>query len=227
MCGRFTITSDLEEIQDTFRIDEVNYDYSKRYNVAPTQMIPCILQQSGEGRILIGLKWGLIPFWSKDPKIAYKTINARSEGIEKKPAYRHLLKQNRVLIVSNGFYEWRHEKEGKQPFRFQLNTKAPFAFAGLHDTWKDPKGNEIHSCTIITTTPNELVTDVHDRMPVILTGRAADEWINPNIQETNKVISFLKPYPADRMIKYPVSKDVGNVKNTSPSLIEEIPLNSK
>lgn len=227
MCGRFTITSDLEEILDTFSIDETNYDYSKRYNVAPTQMVPCVVDRDGK-RVLEGFRWGLIPFWSKDAKIAYKTINARAEGIEKKPAFRHLLKRNRILIPSNGFYEWHQEENGsKQPFRFQLESKRVYAFAGLYDVWRDPTGEEIQSCTIITTTPNDLVLKVHDRMPVILTDSAADEWLNPDTTDTVKVLSYLKPYPSEKMIKYPVSKDVGKVKNSNESLIDEILLSSR
>lgn len=117
MCGRFTITAEFDEIINTFSVDEIiNYEYSKRYNVAPTQTVPCIVEHDGK-RVLKGYKWGLIPFWSKDTKIAYKTINARAEGIEKKPAFRHLLKRNRLLIVSNGFYEWKPEVDGKQPYQ--------------------------------------------------------------------------------------------------------------
>ncbi|OME69778.1 hypothetical protein BK120_33785 [Paenibacillus sp. FSL A5-0031] len=221
MCGRYTITSDLDEILNTFAVDETDYEYTKRYNVAPTQMVPGIILKEGR-RVLSGFKWGLIPFWSKDPKIAYKMINARAEGIKKKPAFRSLLKRNRILIPSNGFYEWRKEDEGKQPYRFQMKTKAVYAFAGLYDTWRDANGESISTCTIITTTPNQLVSDVHDRMPVILTD--IHGWLNPEIEDVSQ---FLKPFPTEEMMKYPVSKDVGNVKNSDESIIKEVPLNSK
>ncbi|MGO4184627.1 SOS response-associated peptidase [Paenibacillus sp. TAF43_2] len=221
MCGRYTITSELDEIINTFSVEETNYEYSKRYNVAPTQLVPGIINRDGK-RVLEGFKWGLIPFWSKDPKIAYKMINARAEGIEKKPAFRNLIKRNRILIPSNGFYEWRQHEDGKQPYRFQLESKGVYAFAGLYDNWKDPNDEVIQSCTIITTTPNELVDDVHNRMPVILTDIEA--WLDP---DTEDIMSFLKPYPAEKMIKYPVSMDVGNVKNSSASLIDEVVLNSR
>ncbi|ANY69124.1 hypothetical protein BBD42_23545 [Paenibacillus sp. BIHB 4019] len=226
MCGRFTITSNLEEVVEVFDVGKTNYEYMKRYNVAPTQTVPGIFYKDGQ-RIMEGFKWGLIPFWSKDTKIAYKTINARAEGIERKPAFRHLLKRNRLLIPSDGFYEWRQEEDGKQPFRFQLESKAVFAFAGLYDTWRNADGEEVQSCTIITTTPNQLVSKVHNRMPVILTGEAAADWIDQDIVATEDVLSFLKPYPAELMMKYPVSRDVGNVKNAHESLIDEIPLNSQ
>lgn len=221
MCGRYTITSDLDEIINAFSVEETNYDYSKRYNVAPTQLVPGIIYREGK-RVLEGFKWGLIPFWSKDPKIAYKMINARAEGIEKKPAFRSLLKRNRILIPSNGFYEWRKEADGKQPYRFQMKSKEVYAFAGLYDTWRDPNGESISTCTIITTTPNKLVSDVHDRMPVIL--KDINGWLN---HETEDILQFLQPFSAEDMMKYPVSRDVGNVKNSNASLIEEVPLNSK
>jgi len=137
------------------------------------------------------------------------------------------LKGSRILIVSNGFYEWKQENEGKQPYRFQLESRGSFGFAGLYDIWRNEKGTEIRSSTIITTKPNRLVEEVHDRMPVILTGDTACKWLDPDLSETRHVLEFLHPYPADQMIKYPVSKDVGNVKNSSASLIEEIPLNSE
>ncbi|WP_169091543.1 SOS response-associated peptidase [Paenibacillus sp. PL91] len=221
MCGRYTISSELDEIINTFSVDISNFEYSKRYNVAPTQLVPGIINRDGK-RVLEGFRWGLIPFWSKDPKIAYKMINARAEGIEKKPAFRSLIKRNRILIPSDGFYEWRQQEDGKQPYRFQLKSKGVYAFAGLYDTWEDPKGEVIQSCTIITTDPNELVSDVHNRMPVILTD--TDAWLD---RETEEVLRFLKTYPTDHMIKYIVSKDVGNVKNSNASLIDEVPLNSK
>ncbi|WP_336775319.1 SOS response-associated peptidase [Paenibacillus sp. MMO-58] len=228
MCGRFTITAELDEIIDTFSVDEVNYEYTKRYNVAPTQTIPCIIERDGK-RVLEGFRWGLIPFWANDAKIAYKTINARSEGIEKKPSFRHLLKRNRILIVSDGFFEWKQEAGSKQPYRFQLASKGVYGFAGLFDTWHDPdSGNEIQTSTIITTTPNDLVATVHDRMPVILTGAGAADWINPQIADTERVLSYLNAYPDTEMIKYPVSKDIGNVRNSSADLIkEEVTINSK
>ncbi|MGG4145422.1 SOS response-associated peptidase [Paenibacillus algorifonticola] len=226
MCGRYTITSNIEEVVEVFSVRKTNYEYMERYNVAPTQLVPGIINNDGQ-RIMEDFKWGLIPFWSKDSKIAYKTINARAEGIEKKPAFRHLLKRNRLLIPSDGFYEWRQEEGGKQPFRFQLKTKSVFAFAGLYDTWRNPEGEEVQSCTIITTTPNALVSDVHDRMPVILTGEAAASWINEDMEGTDDVLSYLRPYPAELMVKYPVSRNVGNVRNSYATLIEEVPLNSK
>ena len=176
MCGRFTITAEIEDILDTFAIDEMNMEYRKNYNCAPTQFVPCVVEREGK-RILEAYRWGLVPWFSKDLKIAYKTINARAEGIETKPSYRHLLKRNRVLVISDGFLEWQkieNEKE-KQPYRFQLKSKGVYGFAGLFDTWRNPDdeaASELKTCTITTTSPNELVADVHDRMPVILDRKA-------------------------------------------------------
>lgn len=129
--------------------------------------------------------------------------------LRKKPAFRSLLKRNRILIPSNGFYDWRKEADGKQPYRFQMKSKEVYAFAGLYDTWRDPNGESISTCTIITTTPNKLVSDVHDRMPVIL--KDINGWLNP---DTEDILQFLQPFSAEDMMKYPVSRDVGNVKNS-------------
>ncbi|MCQ6557268.1 SOS response-associated peptidase [Paenibacillus mendelii] len=124
------LQSQQGSILNAFAVDEMNMEYAKRYNVAPTQLVPCVVEREGK-RILEAYRWGLIPFWSKDTKIGYKTINARAEGIEKKPAFRHLLKRNRILVVSDGFYEWRKEDDRKQPFRFQLKSQGVYGFAGL------------------------------------------------------------------------------------------------
>lgn len=227
MCGRFTLISDISEIEDTFAVDRIDYEYRPRYNIAPSQTIAVINGNSGK-RVLEGYRWGLVPFWAKDIKIGYKMINARAETIQSKPAFRHLLTTKRILIPSDGFYEWkRAEKDTKQPYRFQINSKGVYGFAGLFDEWKDPEGEILRSCTIITTKPNDLVADVHNRMPVILDRGAADIWLDPDVTDKEKLQKLLAPFPADNMLSYPVSAAVGNVKNTGSNLIDEVPLNSK
>ncbi|MFB4321620.1 SOS response-associated peptidase [Priestia sp. BR_2] len=227
MCGRFTLISDLSEIVDTFDVSSVEYEYKPRYNIAPSQTIAVINGSSGK-RVLEGYRWGLIPFWAKDIKIGYKMINARAETLQSKPAFRHLITTKRIIIPSDGFYEWKREgKDKKQPYRFQIKSKGVYGFAGLYDEWKDPDGVILRSCTIITTKPNDLVADVHDRMPVILDHSAADTWLDPDIQDKDLILGLLRTYPGDSMRSYPVSALVGNVKNTGSELIDEIPLNSK
>lgn len=229
MCGRYTLTSDLSDILTTFAInkEDVLFEYSQRYNIAPSQTVAVISNQEGK-RKLEGYRWGLVPHWAKDIKIGYSMINARAESLSTKPAFRNLLSRNRVAILSDGFYEWKLQEDGgKQPYRFQLKSRGIYGFAGLYDEWKTPEGELLKSCTIITTRPNDLVRDVHDRMPVILDSDTLDKWINPDLTDREQVLSMLIPYPTDSMISYPVSKNVGNVKNSDPSLINPIQLNSK
>lgn len=229
MCGRFTLTSDLSDILTTFSINKENvlFEYSQRYNIAPSQTVAVISNQEGK-RKLEGYRWGLVPHWAKDIKIGYSMINARAESLSTKPAFRNLLSRNRVAILSDGFYEWKLQEDGgKQPYRFQLKSRGIYGFAGLYDEWNTPEGELLKSCTIITTRPNDLVSDVHDRMPVLLDPHAVEHWLNPGLTERDKVLNMLNPYPADEMVSYPVSKNVGNVKNINSSLIEPIQLNSK
>jgi putative SOS response-associated peptidase YedK len=177
--------------------------------------------------VLEGFRWGLLPQWAKDIKVGYTMINARAETLTEKPAYRNLIVQNRIAVISDGFYEWKQEKDGKQPFRFQLKSKSLFGFAGLYSEWKDNEGKIIPTCTIITSKPNSLIEDVHDRMPIILNRSGLDVWLDPAVKDKELILSLLKPYPASKMIKYPVSRAVGKVSNVDPELINEIPLNSK
>lgn len=226
MCGRFTLTADLSDVLDTFQVQDNLYEFTPRYNVAPSQTVAVVANQGGR-RTLDGYRWGLVPRWAKDMKIGYSMINARAETLQSKPAFRNLLARNRIVIPADGFFEWQKEGKEKQPFRFQLKSKKVYGFAGLFDVWNNPEsGGTLRSCTIITTTPNDLVKRVHDRMPVILDESVVDEWLNPERTKSEHVLELLRPYPAESMISYPVSKAVGNVRNTDASLIEEVPLNS-
>jgi putative SOS response-associated peptidase YedK len=222
MCGRFTITLTLEELMLHYFIDGPAVPFHvPRYNVAPGQMIPAIIND-GETNRLGELKWGLIPSWAKDEKIGYKMINARAETLAEKPAFRTLIQRKRVLIPADGFYEWKAINEGKQPMRIVLKKEIIFSFAGLYDTWISPDGKKITSCTIITTRPNKLMQDIHDRMPVIL--RREDEriWLDREHQGTHQIMSLLEPYPDEEMEAYPVDKMVGNAKNEIPDCIKPI-----
>lgn len=215
MCGRFTLTADESEIIDTFSVDHVDYEYKPRYNVAPSQTIAAVSYRNG-GRVLEGYRWGLIPFWTKDIKIGYSMINARAETLQTKPAFRNLLSRNRIVIPADGFYEWKKEGKDKQPFRFQLESKKVYGFAGLYDLWENPEdGETIRSCTIITTTPNDLVKDVHDRMPVILDAEGVNVWLDPGVRDKHVVQELLVPLPAKQMISYPVSRGSTSVADTT------------
>jgi len=227
MCGRFTLLSDLDQIQQAFHITSVQYDLQARTNIAPGQDI-AVLHQDNETRSLEGFRWGLIPSWAKEAKIGYKMINARAETLSTKASFRSLIARHRVAIIADGYYEWKKAGKEKQPYRFQLQSKEPFAFAGLYDEWESPEdGERIRSCTIITTEPNTMAAEVHNRMPVILTAKALDTWLDPEMTDKDHLQKLLVAYPDKEMIKYPVSKSVGNVANHNAELIEEVPLNSK
>lgn len=159
------------------------------------------------------MKWGLIPYWAKDPSIASSTINAKSETAIAKPAFRDALKSRRCLIPADGFYEWVRTGKSKQPYCFEVNNGELFALAGLWDRWKDSAGNWIRTCSILTTTPNAVTSAVHDRMPVILDPDGYDLWLDPGIQNVAAVAELLKPYDARLMRSYPVSTRVNHVAN--------------
>ena len=166
MCGRFTQRKTEKQLVTRFPVTEILFDTSPRYNIAPTQYIPAIVQ--ADSRQLVGFRWGLIPSWAKDAKIASNLINARSETLEEKPSFRTPFQKRRCLIPTDGWYEWKKEGAGKQPYFFHRRDDELFAFAGLWEEWKSPEGELIQTCTIITTEANELAADFHHRMPVIL-----------------------------------------------------------
>ena len=165
MCGRFSIAG-FEGIEERFQLEIEFPDLKPNYNVAPSQNVPVILKHCSNQLALF--KWGLIPFWAKDPSIGHKMINARAETVDEKPSFKTCLQRKRCLIVADGFYEWKKEGSTKRPHRITLKNKELFGFAGLWDAWKSPTGEIVNSCTIITTTPNELMEPLHNRMPVIL-----------------------------------------------------------
>lgn len=213
MCGRYTVTKP-SGFFDRFDLDN-RVAFSPRFNAAPSQELPVITEE----HTLELMRWGLIPHWAKDAKIGYSMINAKAETVAEKPSYKNPLRFQRCLIPADGFYEWKQTEKGKVPYYFRLKNGELFAFAGLYDTWKNPEGKEIKSYTIITTTPNELVGKVHDRMPVILRRDEEQEWLNPDRVEPEQVLPFLKAYPAEEMEDYTVSSFVNSVANDDPALI--------
>ncbi len=224
MCGRFTITAPSEQIKNRFEIDLFADEefYHPSYNVAPSQNILSVINDGTQNRLGF-LKWGLIPFWAKDPKIGFKMINARAETLSEKPSFRNAFKKRRCIIVADSFYEWRRNNDkSKTPMRIKLKSNDIFALAGLWETWKSPKDEVIHSCTIITTKPNELVKDIHDRMPVILKPNDEKNWLDTSISDPDTLQHLLMPYDANLMDAYEVSTDVNSPKNNNSSLIERI-----
>lgn len=222
MCGRFTITVSLEELIAHYLIDDSKIATLKpNYNVAPMHNIPAVIA-TDEGKRLGELRWGLVPFWAKDDKIGSKMINARSETVAEKPAFKRLLKSKRCIIPADGFYEWKKDGKHKHPYRILMSDGGVFSFAGLYDTWEDPDGKKISTCTIITTTPNSLMENIHDRMPVILRPEDEAGWLERNNDDVESLLKLLKPYDASKMRAYKVPATVGNVRNNSEELLEEI-----
>jgi len=185
--------------------------------------LPVVRQHPAEPkRIGSRMRWGLIPFWANDPAIGYKMINARAETVATKPAFRDALKKRRCLIPSDGFYEWGRTGKAKTPYCFTMADDGLFAFAGLWDSWRSPSGQTVETCSIITTTPNSLCADVHDRMPVILATDAYDLWLDPGFQKADAVCDLLKPFDPALMRKYEVSTRVNLVKNDDPACAEPV-----
>ncbi len=221
MCGRYGLSiDDAKKVYERFEIENKLYELKPRYNIAPAQMNPVVTTNSPNHIRL--MFWGLIPHWAKDRKFAYKTINARSEGIDEKPTYKKPFQLQRCLIPASGFYEWTKMKPAT-PYYFELKDISLFAFAGLYDVWKDPVDNQdVYSYTIITTQANDVVSPVHHRMPVILQKEDEDFWLNPDVVEPERLLPLLKPYPSERMISHPVSTRMNNPMIDDESLINEI-----
>jgi putative SOS response-associated peptidase YedK len=213
MCGRYRLSRRKQFVEEYFEASGDD-DWNPRYNIAPTQPIPVIRQHPKEPIRQISLmKWGLIAHWSKSASDAARTINARSETAATKPAFRDPLKFRRCLIPADSFYEWKRTGTTKQPYCFEVNEGELFAFAGLWDGWKNPKGQWIKTCTILTTTPNAVTSAIHDRMPVILDPDSYDLWLDPGMQDVRAISELLKPYDAHSMRCYPVSTRVNHVEN--------------
>lgn len=225
MCGRFTLTVTIEELLTYFYTDSFTQAYVPRFNIAPAQMVISVLSHQDKNRIGM-LRWGLIPHWAKDESIGSRLINAKAETLAEKPSFRQSFERKRCLIPADGFYEWAASGSSKsrQPYRFVLPERRLFCFAGLYDTWVSPGGEKIHTCTIITTEPNDLVRPVHNRMPVILEQEDEAVWLDRSLTEPSRLQPLLRPYSSGKMQAYPVSAKVGSVRYDEPELIEQITL---
>jgi len=227
MCGRFTLALEHEQLLMRYGFSPFELEYSPRYNIAPMQQSP-IVAVMGAKETLSFMRWGLVPSWAKDEKMAARMINARSETVAEKPSFRKPFKTQRCLVPATGYYEWkelpesRPMKKVKVPMYFTINDSEPFSFAGLWDRWKRFDGKEVISFTIITTEPNELSAPIHNRMPVILKPEDEDSWLDPANQENEKLVSMLRPYEGDDLNVFPVSKYVNSPLNDSPKCIEKV-----
>jgi putative SOS response-associated peptidase YedK len=214
MCGRYRLSRRKQLVEEYFDALPGDEEWTPRYNIAPSQPVPVIRQNPKEPRRELSLmRWGLIPSWSKNMSGAGMMINARSETAATKPAFREPLTSRRCLIPADGFYEWSRSGKAKQPYCFEVNDGELFAFAGIWDRWKNPSGQWVKSCSILTTTPNAVNSAVHDRMPVILDRADYDLWLDPGMRNIDVVSEMLKPYDAGRMRCYPVSSRVNHAAN--------------
>jgi putative SOS response-associated peptidase YedK len=213
MCGRYRLSKRKQMVEEYFDTTSNEADWNPRYNIAPTQPVPVIRQNPKEPRRELSLlRWGLIPSWAKGASGA-PLINARSETAATTPAFRDALKLRRCLIPADGFYEWQRSGKAKQPYCFEVNAGELFAFAGLWDRWKNPNGQWLKSCSILTTTPNAVTSAVHDRMPVILGRSDYDLWLDPGMKDAITVSELLKPYDALQMQCFPISLRINHVAN--------------
>ena len=221
MCGRFTLTTDLQEVAERFCVTPpATADFNPRFNIAPSQSV-IVIGDNGQ-RLLQSMQWGLIPHWAKDPAIGNRMINARAETLAEKPSFCEALKKRRCLIPADGFYEWQKVGKVKQPMRIVLKTRAPFGLAGLWDRWISPEKKEILTCTIITTVANELIREIHDRMPVILQREDEARWLDPGLTDPVQLLPLLRSYPSELMEYYPVSRQVNSPRVDVPGNIEPL-----
>jgi putative SOS response-associated peptidase YedK len=225
MCGRYRLTAKERYLRDHFGLDG-DVSWAPRWNISPTQPVPVVRQDRKEPkRTFALLRWGLIPYWAKDKSIGFKTINAMSETAADKPAFRDAMRRRRCLIPADGFYEW--QKVGtkeKQPYSISMTDDSLFAFAGLWERWRDPADEFVETCTILTTKPNSLVADVHDRMPVILQPEDYDLWLDPGMTDVAVVANSLRPFDSRLMKKYPVNTRINRAENDGPECAVEVPV---
>lgn len=228
MCGRFAQTQPAQRIAEFFGLAEVPA-LEPRYNIAPTQPVPAIVDKGGD-RQFTYFRWGLIPAWAKDYTIGARLINARSETAAEKPSFRNALRRRRCLIVADGFFEWKRTAQGKQPYVFYLpsqttspdpsaaDSRIPFALAGLWERWESADGDWIRSCTILTTQANDTLRPIHDRMPVILSPEDYAVWLNPQTSEP-QIASLMRPFAAAAMTRYPVDPAMNRPQWDHPEIL--------
>ncbi len=217
MCARFVIKTPASEIASEFRVQEIFMDLLPSYNVAPTQKVPVVLDDGVYK--LISCRWGLVPPWAKDMSFASRMINARAETVAEKPSFKKPFRNSRCLVVADGFFEWRKSGDRKIPVYITMKDEKPFGFAGLTSNWNSPEGEDICTCSIITTEPNSLLKAIHDRMPVIIDPGDRDGWLDPDLKDNEALLPMLKPFDPELMTAWEVSTEVNSPRNNSPDNI--------
>jgi putative SOS response-associated peptidase YedK len=223
MCGRFSLTATPADVRAVFHLDEEPL-LQPRYNIAPSQDVAVVRRSEAGGRELVLMRWGLIPSFARDPAVGYRTINARAESVADKPAFREAFRTRRCLVLADGFYEWQAGGPyGKTPHYIRRPDRSPFAFAGLWERWRAPDGHVLETCSIVTTSANERVRELHDRMPVVLAPEHHDVWLDPGT-DRERLIALLTPAPPSAFELYAVSTVVNRPENEGPECIEPVPM---
>ena len=218
MCGRYNIITDAQALYDAYQVEaELADGRLARYNVAPATEQLVILPEGGR-RAARWYRWGLIPHWAKDPAIACKTINARGESVAAKPAFRAAFRQRRCLVPASGYYEWKVQDGGKQPYLIRPRGGGLISFAGLWESWAGPEG-EVRSFTIITTAPNELMARIHDRMPAIVPRELQARWLDPALRDPAEIQPLIASRPDGELEAIPIGREINNARNQGPELI--------
>ncbi|SFE96789.1 SOS response-associated peptidase [Alteribacillus iranensis] len=223
MCGRFTLTSSLQDIDKAFPGNVIRVDnYQPSYNIAPSQQILSVIYD-GKAYRWGTLQWGLIPRWATDKKMGQKLINARAETVDEKNSFKHAFRKRRCLIPADGFYEWRRTDDGKkQPYRIHLTDRSLFTFAGLWEKWTDDEGHSIFSCTILTTRANQAMERIHHRMPVIVPKDYEEDWLDPTKEKKDDLRTILEPIDSSHITMYPVSTEVNSPRNNYADLLNSL-----
>ncbi len=222
MCGRINLTSAPHVLAARFYLDVVP-ELAPRYNIAPSQDLAAVVPNpDSEGRLLRGFRWGLVPPWSKGPQTGPKLINARSETVHQKPAFREAFARRRCLVPVNGFYEWQKRPDGSQPFLFRRRDHDVFALAGIWERWEYPGGRVLETCSILTTAANSLMRPIHHRMPVVVPETDWRLWFDLEPSRQEAVASLLKPAPAEALIAHPVSRRVNSPSWDDPACLEPV-----
>ncbi len=225
MCGRFTLIARRDDLARDLGIprEAIPEDLKPRYNIAPSQPVP-ILLDDGEIRFAL-FQWGLVPHWAKDPAIGNRMINCRSETITEKPTFRGPFRKQRCLIIADGFYEWFAQEKGtaKIPYYIRMKSGRPFTFAGLWSRWTAPDGEELLTCTIITGEPNEMISEIHHRMPIIVPPDHRTAWLDPEQKSEEYLLGLLRPYDPEAMEMFPVTRWVNSPAHDDPQCVEPAP----
>ncbi len=220
MCGRFSFAPELKIVNEHYNITVNDGDINPNYNCTPGQLLP-VISNNNPGTISKYF-WGLIPFWAKDKNIGYKMINSRGETITEKMSFKNAFKKRRCLVPADAFYEWQKKSGSKEkiPYRVFLPNQPVFSMAGIWEQWKNPEGEYIRSFSIVTTSPNELMAEIHNRMPVILTKESEKQWLESDDEEG--LLKLIKPYEANKMEAHRVSTLVNSPRNNSKEIIKPV-----